>query len=628
MSGPTIFYNLENAADWIEKKFGPNISIAAPLAQGKPNKLLNILYTRTKNRSDRKLKIFTALSLQPPKAESDLQKRFLDPFVKRHFGENYPELLYNHDLARNRLPKNIEIHEFYCQVGSALSNLERQRNYISLNYTHVAQAIVEYEIPLLLCLIAKHPSGKNVYSLSCNPDLTLDVVDLYKKSGKKMSVVGVIHPKLPYMTEDAEVSDDFFDVIIESDEIDYELFALPREVVDEKSFLIGLQASLLLPDDGTIQIGIGSLSDALTYSLVLRQKHSELYREITDELISSRFSAILFHEFHQSPFKIGVYGTSEMIMDAFMHLRRADILKREIKDADENIRRYLHGAFFLGSKEFYHWMSERFQENDHGLSMTRVSKVNDLYDPHELALRRQRKNARFFNIAMSATILGGVAADTLENGQVLSGVGGQYNFVSMSHELPDSHSVILLHSHRVDNGKKISNIVWGHGQQTIPRHLRDVFVTEYGIAFTRNKTDEEVVRSMIEITDSEFQEALIKKAIQNKKLSPSYQLPAHARNNTKEKVTEFLRPYKKQGFFSPFPFGSDFTPVEEKILFALLLLKEALPFKTKMLGILQKGFNVDQTHYREILERMDLYFPKNFTEKIYQRVLLGALISS
>ena len=42
MSGPTIFYNLENAADWIEKKFGPNISIAAPLAQGKPNKILNI----------------------------------------------------------------------------------------------------------------------------------------------------------------------------------------------------------------------------------------------------------------------------------------------------------------------------------------------------------------------------------------------------------------------------------------------------------------------------------------------------------------------------------------------------------------------------------------------------------
>lgn len=49
---------------------------------------------------------------------------------------------------------------------------------------------------------------------------------------------------------------------------------------------------------------------------------------------------------------------------------------------------------------------------------------------------------------------------------------------------------------------------------TIPRHLRDIVVTEYGIADLRGRTDEEVIIALLEIADSRFQDGLVKEAKQ------------------------------------------------------------------------------------------------------------------
>ena len=57
------------------------------------------------------------------------------------------------------------------------------------------------------------------------------------------------------------------------------------------------------------------------------------------------------------------------------------------------------------------------------------------------------------------------------------------------HALRDGRSVLLLRSSRVGAAGARSNILWNYGHTTIPRHLRDVFVTEYGIADLRGKSD-------------------------------------------------------------------------------------------------------------------------------------------
>lgn len=615
---------LKEAEDFIYSRLGKSVVLATPLGLGKPNQLLNLVYDRAKRDPSIRLTMFTALSLDIPDPSSDLEKRFVEPFYKKHFGENYPRLHYIQDLHKNQVPKNITLHEFYFQAATLLHNLEAQKNYISLNYTHVAQNIYNLGTNTIVQLVAASPDGKK-FSLSCNPDLTLDVYDIYKKHDKPLLMVGVIHPDLPYLGGDAEVDASFFDALVESSEVRQTLFAPPKVPVNFVDHMIGFHSSRLLVDDGTLQIGIGSLSDGLVYSALMRHHQNDKYKSIS-RTFDEMFAPPVGIRTSDSVFTEGLYGTSEMLMDGFMNLRKGGILKRMILDRDESAKRYLHGAFFLGSKDFYDWLRNLSEEDFDGLSMTRVSKVNDLYDAHELALRRQRKNARFFNTCMTMNLLGGAASETLSNGQVVSGVGGQYNFVAMSAELPDSHSVLMMKSTRTKKEKRTSNIEINNAHITIPRHLRDIVVTEYGIASLKGQSDSEVAKRILAITDSNFQEELLDAVKKEGKIEKNYQLPEQVRNNTPARLKEFAEKINAKENFPVFPFGSDFSKDEQNLQKALLFLKDSPP--QRLIGSLLKGFSTSDSKWKSELERMGFQKTEGIQEGIFRNLLLGALEST
>ncbi len=598
---PLKFSSIGEAADWLCQQFAPELKVAAPLGLGKPNQLLNLLYQRACSDPKLQLTFFTALSLNPPKA-SGLAGRFLNPFSRRHFGADYPDLLY----AKEKLPPNLHVHEFYFQAGAYLHTPQMQRDYINLNYTHVASAVHAMGVQVVLQLIAQRVvNGEVRYSLSCNPDLTLDLCDK-----GNVVVLGVVHPDLPFMGGDAEVSEDFFAAIVDSDEVRHQLFALPRLPIDPADQWIGFHAARWVRDGGTLQIGIGSLSDAVVAALVLRQKNNSLYRRVTGDAVA--------------PFEHGLYGLSEMVTDGFMLLRRAGILHREVIDEASGARTFLHGAFFLGSKDFYAWLRDLPADEARGVRMTRVSKVNDLYDPNELLLRRQRKHPRFLNTCMQVTLLGGAASDTLPDGRVVSGVGGQFNFVAMAHELPDSRSLLLLRSTREKNGKRESNIVLGHPHLTIPRHLRDIVVTEYGAADLLGRTDEQCIQAMLAIADSDFQEALAHAAKASGKLSPDYVIPESARNNTPARIASETA--KLGEAFEPFPFGSDFTPVEERLALALGKLQNQS--QLGQLATALRGLFRDRAPHQAELERLGLWPAKSIGDRLNAAAVSEALAGS
>ena len=146
----------------------------------------------------------------------------------------------------------------------------------------------------------------------------------------------------------------------------------------------------------------------------------------------------------------------------------------------------LHGAFFLGPKSFYRALREMTPERLARIQMMPVSFTNQLYGDED-GKRRARVDARFVNNAMMATLMGAVISDGLENGQVVSGVGGQYNFVAQAFELEGARSILTLEATRQDKAANVSNVRWNYGHVTIPRHLRDVIVTEYGVADLQGK---------------------------------------------------------------------------------------------------------------------------------------------
>src|SRR3546814_17762946 len=105
---------------------------------------------------------------------------------------------------------------------------------------------------------------------------------------------------------------------------------------------------------------------------------------------------------------------------------------------------HLHGGFFLGSKDLYRWLRELPARERQRIGMTRISHINELYGGQETLERLQRREARFFNTCMMPNLLGAATSDALDNGQVVSGVGGPYNFVAMAPELGESRPTLML----------------------------------------------------------------------------------------------------------------------------------------------------------------------------------------
>jgi acyl-CoA hydrolase len=621
-----------------------HLHLATPLGLGKPNVLLNAIYASVAEDPNRSLDIFTALSLARPRAKSELERRFVEPFLERHLGRDYPDLAWVEAQRANALPPNIRVHEFYLQSGAMLGVASAQRDYASLNYTHVARDLVDRDINVVVQLLAVRGQGaRRRLSLACNPDVTLDLLERMAAAGApRPLVIGVVHPDLPFVGNEAEVDADVFDVVLDDPCCAHTLFALPRDPVDTAEYALGLRASTLVRDGGTLQIGIGVLSDALVHALLLRHQHNAEYLTILSALGADEAPAIA-RSGATNPFSRGLYGASEMVMDGFMHLARAGILKRLVYDdldiekalatgreVDLSARtdgRYLRGAFYLGSKDFYAWLRGLRGAEFEGLSMTRVSDINQLYGGRETLDAVQRRDARFFNTCMMATLLGAAVSDTLEDGQVVSGVGGQYNFVAMAHELTGGRSVLLLRATRHHDGKVSSNILWNYAQTTIPRHLRDIYVTEYGVADLRGKSDEECIIAMLSICDARFIDALAERAKAAGKLRRGFVVPARWRQNTPRHLAQALAPARADGRFPAFPFGSDFDAHELALLPALTRLAAVSASKPGLIGYLVRALVSARARPGDaaLLRRMGLERSTGPVAFVLRRLLLRAL---
>ena len=175
------------------------LHVGAPLGLGKPHRLLNALYARIESEPARPLHLYTALSLDPPAGGKGLEARFLGPFVERHFGNDFPRLSYVQALRRDALPAHIEVEEFYLQSGALLHSKQAQRRYASLNYTHVARALADRGLNVIVQKVARSTDGTRL-SLSCNTDLTFDAIDAIAASGRpRPLLVAEVDPQLPWL---------------------------------------------------------------------------------------------------------------------------------------------------------------------------------------------------------------------------------------------------------------------------------------------------------------------------------------------------------------------------------------------------------------------------------------------
>jgi len=710
----TKYSDLIELAQDLYSKLDGHIILGIPIGIGKPTQMVNALYDVAKNNPDYQLDIHTALSLGRPTLKSDLEKRLLEPFFDRQF-KDVPELHYVQDTHTIGLPKNVTTVEFYFKPGEMLKNNRAQQSVLSANYTHVARDMMSRKINLVTQMIAvKNDNGKQRYSLSSNPDVTLDLQQMMrtasKRDGQTRITIAQVNSEMPFMPHDAEVSADFFDYIHDDPKLYKPLFCTPHQPISYTDHMIGFYTSALIKDGGTLQIGIGSLGDAVVNSLLVRHSKNDDYRELLDQTNAlSRFPSINTDGGFNT-FKKGLYGNTEMLVPGYMALKQNGILKRKVFDdytiqklvnngldplkpslewldalieagkinpqlsinefnylkhwgilrndiifnknqltttehsvvadlsCDESrtwIKNYglgkkisnpilIHAGFFVGNSHFYEDLRNMPEDELNEINMTSVSFTNQLSGNEKLKLE-QRHHARFINACMKMTLSGAAISDGLADGKVVSGVGGQFNFITMGQDIPEARSILMMRSCRPKGNSVVSNIVFNYGHTTIPRHMRDIVITEYGIADLRAKNDQEIITELLMITDARFQQTLIRQAQNAGKLPLDYVLPSVAHNNTPEHLTTMFKS-KLQNDFTAFPFGKELTDQEVLIGGALRQLKAKLSKKWPLIPALLTP--AGQPRWDELesdLKRMGLYEAKTFKERIFRRLVASVL---
>lgn len=716
------FENLDRCVDAVIEKVGKDVRLGLPLGLGKPVNLVNAIYRRACKDPELKLHIFTALSLEKPLGGQSLERRFMGPFVERVF-DGVPDLDYVVDLRQGKLPGNVQVSEFFFKAGSWLGHKDQQQNYICTNYTHAVRDLMAQGINVVGQMVAPHPEGEERVSLSCNPDLTIDLIPVMREreaAGHPVAIMAEVNDQLPWMGHHADRPMDEFDFILKGDDWNHPLFSAPKMPVVPEDHMIGFYASSLIRDAGTLQVGIGSLGDAVVYSTLTRHHDNDRYVELAEKVGLESHFPIVNEVGGTDPMPDGLYGCSEMMVDGFLYLLKDGVLTREVYE-DEVLQRLvddrriskrvsmdtldtlveegvirstlrardltwlqrfgilradcefkggqllvdeeaitpdlsdegsraaieahaigeqlsggvvMHGGFYIGPESFYQGLRDLSDEERNGISMTSVCYINQLYDHQygrQSLKQAQRRHARFINSAMMVTLNGAAVSDGLENGQVLSGVGGQYNFVAMAHELPEGHSILTLRAVRNNGAEPASNIVFKYGHCTIPRHLRDFVVTEYGIAYLRGKSDQEVFQELIKIADSRFQPQLVSQAKKAGKIPQDWEVPAAFRNNTPERIHSVIGEFQKShDLFQRFPFGCDFTEEELKLGKALKWLKARGGSTKGKLGLLLKALRAPEPDaaQKPLLERMGLSEPDDFHGRLERRLLMVGLTAT
>ena len=709
MTQPRVIDSLQAAVDTVLDTVPGDIVLGIPLAIGKPNHFVNALYRRIKANPARRLTIVTALSLEKPVGKSDLERHFLEPLVERVFAD-YPDLDYVKDLRGPGLPPNIEVREFFMKTGDYLHNDVAQQSHISTNYTFVARDMLVQGLNVIAQAVASQGEGDDwKLSLSSNPDVMFEVVERYTAAGRPLLKVAVVNRQMPFMPNGAEVAPGFYDIVVTDPAASHALFGPPNGKVSTADYAIGLHASSLVADGGTLQIGIGSLGDAIAQGLIVRDRHGDEYRRILDSLCPDGLAGRELGRFDQ-----GIYGCSEMFVNGFLKLIEAGIVRREVFGdlvLQELINRgeipgeavtpqtlsallaagrihspltqpdldfltqygifkpgvvidgshlvldgvpipndlngpaqfdaicqillgarlthgiFMTGGFFLGPNDFYERLRTMPPQDLAKIDMTRIDFINQLYSASgQGALKRaQRVKGRFMNTTMMVTLLGAAVSDALEDGRVVSGVGGQYNFVAMAHALPDARSILMLRAtHEHKDGLR-SSIVWNYGNTTIPRHLRDIVITEYGVADLRGQADGEVVRRLIAVADSRFQDELVRQAQSHGKLPAGYVLPDRYRQNLPAALDAKLHPWSEAGLLPAFPFGTDLTADELHIVTALKRLKRATQHPVDLVTMAVKSLWEGKDAPAAYLERLGLDDATSFKTMFIRRLFAGNL---
>jgi acyl-CoA hydrolase/RimJ/RimL family protein N-acetyltransferase len=330
-------------------------------------------------------------------------------------------------------------------------------DYTPIFLSQVPKLLMDKVIPIDVAIIQTSPVDKHGYmSLGVSVDITKVAVDNAKL------VIAQINENMPRTHGDGFVHVDDVDFIIPYNEplLEYE-----AQVSDEIAHKIGYYVSRIVQDGDTIQVGYGSIPNAILANLG-NKKH------------------------------LGVH--TELLTDGIVELMKKGVIDNTKKTIN---RGKTVATFCMGKKDTY-----TFINDNPAVEFRTIDYTNN---PLIIA---QHENMCAINSALQVDLTGQATAESLGK-TFYSGIGGQADFMRGAVLAKRGKTILTLPSTAQDG--TVSRIVpclpEGAGV-TLNRGDIHYVVTEYGIAYLHGKSIRERAMELIAIAHPKFRPWLIKEA--------------------------------------------------------------------------------------------------------------------
>src|SRR5262249_25711725 len=156
-------------------------------------------------------------------------------------------------------------------------------------------------------LVAKRGrGGETRFSLSCNPDLTLDLLACRARKACDFLFVGQINSELPFMPGDGDIAASEFDLMLEGSATDFRLFAPPREPIELAASAGGLRGAGRGAAGAPLQRGIGSWGAGGAQPFSRGPGRNGDFRSLAARLDPADRAPAGLRE--SAPFELGLYG--------------------------------------------------------------------------------------------------------------------------------------------------------------------------------------------------------------------------------------------------------------------------------------------------------------------------------
>jgi len=288
-------------------------------------------------------------------------------------------------------------------------------------------------------------------------------VDIVKAAAENASlVIAQINSRMPRVLGDTFINIKDVDFAIPYDE---PLLEFEDTVSDEIAQKIGHHVARIVQDGDTIQVGYGSIPNAILAHLKNREH-------------------------------LGVH--TELLTDGIVELMKARVIDNSRKELN---RGKTVAAFSMGKQETYDYL--------HDNPAIEFRPVNYTNNPTVLA---RQKNMTAINSALEIDLSGQATAESLGK-RFYSGIGGQADFMRGAILSQGGKTILALQS--TAENEEVSRIVpflkEGAGV-TLSRGDIHYVVTEYGIAYLHGKNIRERAMDLIAIAHPKFREQLIEQA--------------------------------------------------------------------------------------------------------------------